>query len=270
MKLLRSQFSGKYWLINNKGERITKKYGLIKEYYYGPYYLIECRDYYGYRQRPKLTLVYSLKTEELLKDFDNVAGHCQVNENIFAIYNGTWHIYDKYGNLIRSDVESYYECDERNIYIATINDKEYFLDANFNIISDGFLSISDFDEFGYALVQNATTEEFMFIDEEMNIVVKYDTSDIEPISKEYFCITKNESYGVIDIMGREILPAVYQSVEQRQNHFIIKYNDKFGLTDATGKVIFECFYDEILETPDKFAVKDFARLETNKTLEVSK
>ena len=54
------------------------------------------------------------------------------------------------------------------------------------------------------------------------------------------------------------------------NHFELMYNRKYGLADINGNVIFECLYDEIMETPDKFVVRDFAKLESGKTIETKK
>ena len=99
---------------------------------------------------------------------------------------------------------------------------------------------------------------------------KVECSSLSVVSTSFIRVTNKSRCGVIDFNGNEILPVIYETLILKGNHFLIKYNGKYGLADNTGKIIFECFYDEILETSDKFAVKDFARLEIIKVIQTDK
>ena len=140
------------------------------------------------------------------------------------------------------------------------------------IITEPFISATDFDEFGYSVIQGLDNK-YQVMDEEFLAfpLLGVECDELVPLSKDFFRFRRGDFYGVIDKEGKEILRAIYQEIEMRgANHFRLKYNWKYGLADSTGKIVFECFYDEIMETPDKFAVKDFARVETSKVLEATK
>lgn len=278
MKVVRARFNKKSWVVNSKGKRLTPKYTSITEHNYGPFYLADCRDDFWEIDNPKPARIYVFneKTEKEA-DIDFVTSHQIVCENVFALKSDEkWHFYDTQGNLLRNDVTYFHKCANYPYIIATIDKKAYFLDENMEIITDPFVSVTDFDEFGRSVVRVdeknqryaiLSVQDGMFLMEPWSV----ECDLLRPLSKDFFRIQRNYCDGVIDTDGKEILPTIYQEIRTcGANHFLLKYNEKYGLADVTGKTIFECFYDYIMETPDKFAVKDFARLETSKTLEVPK
>ena len=72
----------------------------------------------------------------------------------------------------------------------------------------------------------------------------------------------------IDEVGRGPLagPVVAAAVILPKDQEILYLNDSKKLSEKKR----EALYDEIMETPDRFVVKDFARIESSKTLETKK
>lgn len=274
MKVVKAKIGNVRFVVNSKGKRVTPKYSFVSEYKYGPFYLAVCHDYWEVR-RIKPGRVYVFDAESEMKiDIGHVTVHEIVGENIFAFkIDGMWHFYDEKRNLLRNDVKCFEKCKKYPYIIARIDEKYYFLDENMKVITDSFISATDFDEYGYSIIQDDITNRYIVMDEEFCAfpILGIECNELKPLSKDFFRIRRNGSYGIIDKEGKEILPVLYQDILTcGTNHFRLKYNNKYGLADITGKIIFECFYDEIIETPDKFVVKDFAKIELPKLKEIKK
>lgn len=61
-------------------------------------------------------------------------------------------------------------------------------------------------------------------------------------------VEKDGKYGLIDLLGKELLPVEYDEItvlEGIENSIIIKKDNKIGLVNDTGSIIIECNYKEI-------------------------
>lgn len=61
-------------------------------------------------------------------------------------------------------------------------------------------------------------------------------------------VEKDGKYGLIDLLGKELLPIEYDEItvlEGIENSIIIKKDNKIGLVNDTGSIIIECNYKEI-------------------------
>ena len=61
-------------------------------------------------------------------------------------------------------------------------------------------------------------------------------------------VEKDGKYGLIDLLGKEVLPVEYDEItvlEGIENSIIIKKDNKIGLVNDTGSIIIECNYKEI-------------------------
>ncbi len=61
-------------------------------------------------------------------------------------------------------------------------------------------------------------------------------------------VEKNGKFGLIDLLGKELLPAEYDEItvlDGIENSIIIKKDNKVGLVNDTGSIIIDCNYKEI-------------------------
>ena len=61
-------------------------------------------------------------------------------------------------------------------------------------------------------------------------------------------VEKNGKYGLIDLLGKELIPVEYDEItvlDGVENSIIIKKDNKMGLVNDTGSIIIECNYKEI-------------------------
>lgn len=68
-------------------------------------------------------------------------------------------------------------------------------------------------------------------------------------------VKKNGKYGLIDLLGKEILPVEYDEItvlDGTENSILIKKADKIGLVNDTGSIIIECNYKEIKKLGDTY------------------
>ena len=68
-------------------------------------------------------------------------------------------------------------------------------------------------------------------------------------------VKKNGKYGLIDLLGKEILPVEYDEItvlDGTENSILTKKADKIGLVNDTGSIIIECNYKEIKKLGDTY------------------
>lgn len=68
-------------------------------------------------------------------------------------------------------------------------------------------------------------------------------------------VKKNGKYGLIDLLGKELLPVEYDEItvlDGAENSILIKKADKIGLVNDTGSIIIECNYKEIKKLGDTY------------------
>ena len=270
MEILKAMFKNKKYVANKKGRRVTGKFDVIDLYEHRNVVVAVCRNHCGIPLAKKV-YIWDKATEKPL-DYGDIQSYTQMDNGMFVLkVDNELVLYDMDGRYVRRDITYYLKCNGTDLYIIKIEGKYYFATAEFNILAGPFLSAKEFDHFGYAVVQK-DNEYFTLLTKGLKEVFDViQCEELRALSKDFFLVRKNGKYGVINKEKREIIPALYNRIECKgNNHFELLYNRKFGLADIKGNIIFECLYDEIMETPDKFVVKDFARIESSKTLETKK
>lgn len=65
----------------------------------------------------------------------------------------------------------------------------------------------------------------------------------------WIMVKKNDSYGIIDSQGREIIPCIYQDInplyinDTISKYLICKKNDKYGILDSNNNIVFPFIYE---------------------------
>jgi len=266
-----SSKSGIYhWLVNSEKKRITPKFKTISHKRVGMF--TELRTNKG-------NFVYNVCQRELLYANDNSDDMLvvrKIDEHLYAIGYGKGlcrktKLYTETGALLR---EFTAVGELKNGLITVQKDAMHgFIDEDANVIIPFvYFSATDFNEYGYAVV---SVEE----DLAAKTVIDKNGNQLFPpikcgclyfVSETHLEISKRSCHGIIDINGKEIIPAIYSIVVPIADFYKVAYKGKWGLFDKNGKELFEPIYDEIIETTDKFVVKDFAKIEVAKTKEILK
>jgi len=61
----------------------------------------------------------------------------------------------------------------------------------------------------------------------------------------YAIVSQNQKKGIINDRGTEIVPPIYDYIEESKNHFIAKQNSKFGVYNKEGKIVIPFEYSFI-------------------------
>lgn len=93
-----------------------------------------------------------------------------------------------------------------------------------------------------------------FKDAEENILVKPTYKNIEAFNEEFIKVqANNNKYGLINLKGKSVLPAIYSSIrELNSDYYMISQDWKYGITDADAKVLISPQYKKIDDLRDNF------------------
>jgi hypothetical protein len=270
MKIFSTFFGNKKYVVNNKKRRVTAKYTSIELYEHRNVIVANCIDTSCCPYRRKV-YIWDKVTEKAL-DYGDIDKYINLGDDMFALkIDDEWGVYNPEGYPIRGGITYFSKCRSMDIYIVHIDGKVYFASKEFTLLAGPFVSAADFDAYGYAVVSREYEYYSLLSKGFKEVLGTINCEELKPLSADYFKIRKNGRYGIVDKDKKEIIPAIYDGIQMLgPNHFELMYNRKYGLADINGNVIFECLYDEIMETPDKFVVRDFAKLESGKTIETKK
>ncbi len=98
---------------------------------------------------------------------------------------------------------------------------------------------------------------------------KKDTN-YQNISDEYFLVSKNNKWGLIDTEGSEKIPTVYESLQYKTNKkdwIVAKKSGKYGVIDVDNEIIFPFSYTRVeifthyllLQDPKKIQILDLEK-----------
>ncbi len=267
MKVKKSLFARGEYLVSSKGKRLTKTYSWIELDVRGKLAIIEYKRKGGYNTYYR---VFDAATETEITNMP-IRNHYEHEDGYTVIWTGSvYEIWNENGR-VRNDLTSFSGSGNPKYYIGTLDGHSHFLDKDLNIISNGYDRISSFDKFGYTVCK-AGERHFYVLDSNLSPVLDVrDVDAVEAISKEYFVFRSGGLEGVVHKSGKVIIPNIYHKVHWKKGkYFKVSFEKHYGLIDTTGKIVFEPIYDEIIETPEKFVVKDFARMEEFKDKSVPK
>lgn len=104
-------------------------------------------------------------------------------------------------------------------------------------------------------VINSKSEEMLTGYEQIETLDNIDENDNVWYEENILKIKKNGKYGLIDLTGKEILPAEYDEITTLkgiENSIIIKKDGKVGLVNDSGNILAEAKYTEIKNLGDSY------------------
>ena len=268
MEVVNGFFSRRQWVINSKGKRVTYKsfdYLFLHE----SKLVYTVTKHYG-----DVIWVFRKDTEELI--YHGIAtNRC---DNLFGKYfalrickDKKTLIVDENYNIRYAPYISYFDAGQ-GLAIICDNETYSYIKDDFSLaINEKYSYASPFNIYGFAIVETLDKVR-QVIDIHGNVVID-NANDVNYFLNERFIQTyqEDDGYGIIDIKGNRILPNFYSSISVlNENYFLIEKNGKQGIADLTGKILLEPIYDEIMETQDKYVVRDFSKIEIDKTQSVNK
>jgi len=126
----------------------------------------------------------------------------------------------------------------RNLY-RVIKDKKYgFLNrSGEEVIPCIYDDVSIFKN-GKAIAKINKNKFYITTENEKKPKLHKSYSTIQPFSEFGFSIvTNNEFSGIIDTNGIEIIPTIYEYIEETDKHFIIRKNNYFGVFNKKGRIV---------------------------------
>ena len=95
---------------------------------------------------------------------------------------------------------------------------------------------------------NSKNEEILTGYDQIEILDNMDKNNTVWYEENVLKVEKNGKYGLIDLLGKELLPVEYDEItvlDGIENSILIKKDDKIGLVNDAGSIIIECNYKEI-------------------------
>ena len=272
VRRVHGKISGKNWLEDKNGHRITDKHNrlIYQECKEGPYIPV----YVGISGAAYL---FHEKSDKILIKSENGFIITKISESLYSVYNkdenSNWQyvLYDAEGNIVLSNMDSVSSKISCGLVAVEKNGKWGYIDEKGNwVIQPLWPYAESFNESGYAVVRfKGDTSKYAIINE----VGTYTCTPIEcdllkSITDTTFLIQKGEKKGVVDEKGKFILPYnLYSDIIDVDGYYKVKsYQGTYGLYDNTGKEIFECIYPQIIEMEEKFMVQDVGKKEHIKTV----
>lgn len=153
--------------------------------------------------------------------------------NYYSVYqNNKWGIINQTGEII---IEPSYQ----EIVVVPNSKQEVFL-CTYDIN----------DETGeyHTKALNAKNEEIFTQYDQIEPLENYDENKQIYYEQNLLKVAKDGKYGLIDFLGKEILPLQYEEIDtlkEVDNSILIKQNGKYGLVNSEGSIIIEPQYKEI-------------------------
>lgn len=102
---------------------------------------------------------------------------------------------------------------------------------------------------------NCNNEEILTGYEQIEAFENIDENDNVWYEENILKVKKNGKYGIIDLIGKELLPTEYDEItvlEGIENSIIIKKDGKVGLVNDVGNIIIDCDKNEIKAIGDSY------------------
>ncbi len=84
-----------------------------------------------------------------------------------------------------------------------------------------------------------------FINRSGQIIFNTDYDEIFPLMGDIAQVSRDGKYGYIAIDGMEIIPPIYDEVQQLGDTFLVKLSGKWGVVDKKHRSILKCEYDTV-------------------------
>ena len=197
-------------------------------------------------------------------DFDYCSGCGKKPDYFYAEKNGKWGVinlknevlvpfnYQHIHSNMRSDEwVAAFRKEGKNVIINIPQQKEFAAPEydSFQIENGHLIAAKTIDDHRYYGVINRKGEEVIPF-EYSGIYNSYSSFQSGP----YFSIKKDEKFGIIDTLGKVIIPPSYKSQLRVQGHyFISRENRKVGVLDRENTEVLPPRYDEIIMTEMKTA-----------------
>ena len=143
--------------------------------------------------------------------------------DVFIIQrNAKQGIADRKGNI---KIEpQYLNISFGGIYVnATEEDSVKILDLNGNEINDGYISKTPTNDGKHAIVYGEDGI-YKIIDENGNVVIDKNYTNIEEIDNNYYIVASDRNNGIIDLSGKSLVDLKYNSIVKLDNTELLQAN----------------------------------------------
>ncbi len=120
---------------------------------------------------------------------------------------------------------------------------------------------------GYMKIKTKN-DKYSFVNKKGDIITKNEYDEVSNFNENGYAVVSNDnSYGVIDSKGKEIVDKKFDGIVFLNNRlfktirsinnkelFIYKEDDKFGIIDSNGNVLIKAVYDEFVPITNKYPI----------------
>lgn len=145
------------------------------------------------------------------------------NDAFIVQRNGKQGVADREGN-IKIDTK-YTNINFGGVYVNAVdeNNQNKVLDLNGNEVKDGFVAKMPTKDGKYSIVYDSEGI-YKIIDNDGNVIIDKQYTNIEEIENNYFIVANNRSNGIIDINGRLLVDFKYNSIVKLDNTELLQAN----------------------------------------------
>ena len=163
---------------------------------------------------------------------------------------------DKKGKYLIQPV--YQELSEasENLFMAVKNDKSGYLNKNGDALVEFIFDLAGDFKNGYAVVNR--NEKFGLINEGGYYQIEPKFAELNFIDSGLLkALSKNESWGILNVRGDTILPFIYDAIGEFQNHrALVAKNEKCGYVNEQGLLVIpiKYFYSSVMLSTGQFNI----------------
>ncbi len=89
--------------------------------------------------------------------------------------------------------------------------------------------------------------------------LKQSYDSIDPLINGGFIVSKDGTFGLVDINGHTLLPCIYDLVQAESNGYKIEKNNTYGFADKAGNIVVPPIYQELDCNDDSIAVAYYGK-----------
>ena len=250
------------YLIDTKGQKVSKDYDEIELVNYNGLVFYYCRDSYRETGFRFFCLVDETGNEIYARKYSGrslMRVKYDESRNLICCYdvnrsnNMLASVEDNYvyinirGEVVVSSTHPQADISKNTGLFTTYdNDKYGYVNAKDELVVDYIYDIANnFNDNDFAVV--VKDNKYAAISLEGSVVIDFGLYENISIQNNYFIVIKDGKYGLLDNSLKTILDFSYDDIKVCGNYFKVKRLDKYGLIDLNGKFIFEPEYDYIDE-----------------------
>ena len=274
-KIVKSKLTGKSWLVDSEGKRISEKFKainiVVKDNYTWVEFKVKVEDelykYYShignYREESKSILFHASKGI-ILEGLPAQRPVRKLSDKLYmqGLNNGSVTLYDACGNLVKEYNGLYLLKDKYITYKDEKTEKWGVVDYELNqIIPPISLTSINISLFGYFVIKPDAKTMELFNTEGKFVSRIYNCNNLTFISEGLILVEYEKQYRVADLKGERVIFKSFSRVYYDKGYIVANDGSGFGVYDLKGKTVLEHGYDMVTIYRSKIIARKTTEIE---------